>query len=511
MMKLVKIPIPTWPKLAWVAKMQVSNSRAEGDVHVLHGPLVETGKDWIVEAVWDEPFEAADIDRTDLIFGTGVRLRDGKVTFISSASGVDCLWRCETSDALFVSNSLPALLAVANLSLRDDYSNYTSDVMSVEHTGMLFDPPPILTTGSDILPVYYKNLIFTGSCLELIDKPDRAPHFPNYHAYREFLSKVSHDLKMNIDSTARKSSVGSLVGVSSGYDSPAAAVIAKDTGCTEAATIIRSNSIWRGSDSGAHIARALGMSCQEFRCGSRGFRRESTVWAMTGRAGGLNLTIFDYPQPLSVFFSGSYGDTVWDKNPMESDEPVGDLDSPLGEFRLWEGVFHCVIPWWGIRRAKEVSRIGGRDEMKPWRLGTNYDRPIARRLIEESGVRRGTFAVLKKNTSANMDFKWPRSPGARESMSTYLREHELVAPPSWFISMISRVVTLDALVHKNTIRKMRRPRGRRPWNCLEGTRRLFHWANWELKQKYLRSLKEAKSSMPDNANSRFIQQVLGGR
>ncbi len=47
-MKLIPKLIPDWPKLAWVALIV----KDLDEVHVLHGPMVETSDDWIVEAVW---------------------------------------------------------------------------------------------------------------------------------------------------------------------------------------------------------------------------------------------------------------------------------------------------------------------------------------------------------------------------------------------------------------------------------------------------------------------------
>ena len=74
--------------------------------------MVETGPNWCVEAVWAGPFEAADFDRTDLMFGTGIRARGDHLMFVNSGTAVDRL--ISTSLAFFTAVSL-AVMAVAGL------------------------------------------------------------------------------------------------------------------------------------------------------------------------------------------------------------------------------------------------------------------------------------------------------------------------------------------------------------------------------------------------------------
>ena len=46
---------------------------------------------WFCEAVWDGDYEAGDFDLTDLVFGSGGRLRDERAIFVSSGTTVDRL------------------------------------------------------------------------------------------------------------------------------------------------------------------------------------------------------------------------------------------------------------------------------------------------------------------------------------------------------------------------------------------------------------------------------------
>ncbi len=84
---------PDWPALAWIARCERSNPV----ITVRHGPQVETREDWLCEAVWDGEFEAGDFDRTDLVFGSGIRLRDEGIIFVRSP-GLPVLSPVEPAD-----------------------------------------------------------------------------------------------------------------------------------------------------------------------------------------------------------------------------------------------------------------------------------------------------------------------------------------------------------------------------------------------------------------------------
>ena len=67
------------------------------------GTRVEVSDDWFCEAVWDGPFPAGGFDETDIVCGSGVRIRGDRVVFVSSGASIDRLLSICTSDGLFVS------------------------------------------------------------------------------------------------------------------------------------------------------------------------------------------------------------------------------------------------------------------------------------------------------------------------------------------------------------------------------------------------------------------------
>ncbi len=71
-----------WPPLAWLARFSKGNETIE----VSHGARVECDPDWFCEAVWDGDYEKGDFDATDVVFGSGARIRGSQLTFVTSAA-----------------------------------------------------------------------------------------------------------------------------------------------------------------------------------------------------------------------------------------------------------------------------------------------------------------------------------------------------------------------------------------------------------------------------------------
>jgi hypothetical protein len=485
-MKLICTPVSTWPKLSWVARA----TPGDQTIHVYHGPMVETGDGWCVEAVWTGDFTRGRFDQTDIVLGSGVRCIGDKAVFVSPSTGVDRLWHCRHKGDLYVSNSMPGLLAATGLSLREDLSSdsYRADLHSVEDLGIARYKRALPTDGGDLNVLYFDNLEYDGASVAERAKPVTAPHFACCKGYLDYLVRTAREIGANLACPARRTRIVPLSGISSGYDSPAVSAIARYAGCTQTATIRNSASFWRGSDSGEAIAKQLGMECRGYDLDPRSYRDETAVWAAAGVAGGLNLTLFDYPQPLCLFFNGSYGDKVWDRRRHDLSEPVGDRDSFLCEFRLSQGVFHCVVPWWGIARAGEINALGAREEMAPWTLNTSYDRPVARRILEEAGVDRNAFGIRKKNASSNAAFLWPYSAQCQESFRRFLKDRGLSCPSRFSVRWIRRLAQAENLFYLNVLAALGIRKRLRPWRSIAGSRLLVHWAVDELKKTYRQAL-----------------------
>jgi len=470
----------SWPKLAWVCVVEQGSETAR----VFHGPMVETAEKWAVEGVWDGPFAAGEFDKTDLVFGSGVRLRPEGLYFISSATGMDRLWHAHVDNTYYISNTLPGLLKVADLSLLHDYPLYSEDIVSVQRKGLDSYVDSIPSDGANIHLIYYDNLLYTEKGLAKSKKPKKVPDFADYTAYKTYMEQAAIAIGGNAGANQRTFPIDMLVGLSTGYDSVATAVVAKFAGCRKAASIENASSFWRGSDSGEKIAAYLGLDCNLCRHDSKQYRHETAVWAGTGRPGGRNLTVLEFPKPLCLFFSGGYGDVVWDINVGAVHEIKGGANEMMGEFRLIEGVFNCVVPWWGIQNVNQIKAVGLLDEMKPWTLHNDYDRPVARRLIEEAGVPRGLFAQRKKDTSSNSPLWWPSTSSSRRSLNRYLESIQAPGASAGKVGIYSIASFILNLAYKNTVKRVGIRKWWRPWLTFPGRKNLFVWANHALKDDH---------------------------
>jgi len=484
--------IDGWPKLAWVAQIPAGSQT----VRVLHGPMVETMDDWCAEAVWAGNFAEGGFDRTDLVFGSGVRVRDGKVVFVSSGTVFDRLWHGLAGQYHYVSNSLPALLAAAGLSLLVDYADYSRDIRTISR-GLGNRAAAIPLSSGEAVSTYFNNLVYDGKTLHEQPKPDPAPEFRTYADYYQYLVRTAEALGANLSDPARRHGVVPLAGISSGYDSCATAVISRHAGCTRTVTIRDPASLWRGSDSGAPVARRLGMDCREYPRKARNYPLEPAIWAAGGRAGILSWALFDFPEPLCLFFTGWHGEKMWDHVSHDHPDPFvrrdpGSLD--FCEYRLIKGVFQCPVPFWAARHNHETRAVTLSQDMAPWCTNKDYDKPIARRIVEEAGVPGNLFGTLKKNTSHEEPFHWPYSPDARASFVDYLGELGIRAPSAITVRLLRTVNIADALIQRNVLSRLGLRRRSWPLRHTRANSFLFHWANAELKKRYEEGLRSCGQS-----------------
>jgi hypothetical protein len=188
---------------------------------------------------------------------------------------------------------------------------------------------------------------------------------------------------------------------SSGYDSSTVTVLAKEVGVSR---VLCFDQARRGlEDSGEPLARFLGLEPIVV---------TRTAWAdhqlpeppflsadchggdvfYKGAEGALRST---------VLLTGYHGDKLWgtDSHSLDSTIVRGDQSGlSLTEYRLSVGMLHCPVSFWGVRQIADIDRISKSDEMRPWSVPGNYNRPICRRIVESAGVPREMFGVEKKAT-----------------------------------------------------------------------------------------------------------------
>jgi len=382
-----------WPPLAWLATVRSGTPL----VHVRHGREVETRPEWFCEAVWAGDFSSGDFDATDIVFGSGARIRDGKLLFVSSGSTLDRLHWLRKGGQTFVSNSLPCLVAAAGAELDPAGARYLEFFLSViDGLGRYHDALP--TSAGELRLCYFHNLAWTGDDLVRVQKPCGERTFADFDALERFLHRSLAGIAANMAARARKRRYRFMGTLSEGYDSTAATALASRHGLAEAICFEQPGP---NREDGAGIARHLGVEplvfgLDEWRDLSHpevpfiagdGFGEEVHFAAAHDRLGGR------------VLVTGHYGDKIWGKhNPNPNPDIVrGDLAGlAQTEFRLHAGFIHLPAPFLGVRAAADIHRISNGAELAPWDVGGAYTRPLARRIVEAAGVPREAFGRKKR-------------------------------------------------------------------------------------------------------------------
>jgi hypothetical protein len=418
-----------WPKLSWVAKCE------RDEVNVFHGSGVEISNDWCFEGVWPGEFKEGDFDLTDVVYGTGVRLRSDCVTFVSPIHNLDRLYYVDTSPEIhFISNSLPGLLASSGLELSNsiDYANALTSFYYYYKSPLTNMPT---SKGNNINLLYYNNLQYDGKSLNEKEKINYTPHFSDYKGYYDFLSEVIHHIGDNAKSEFRKNRIEFITTLSQGYDSSAVSALAKKINCTEGISFIDGNTSFSTKcDSGKEVGNVLGIKVIELENKRQYYRDEELIWAANGLSGQLPLTVYDWPSDkITLLFTGQYGGIVWnsskhDPEHLHRGSPAG---SGIAEYRLHKGIIHCPFAFTGKIYAKEIENITFSEEMNPWKLKRkNYNRPIPRRILEEQGVERNSFGITKAIIGPWVVF-WPTDKDKKSDLKKYLKMNNYHIPLTW--------------------------------------------------------------------------------
>ena len=152
--------------------------------------------------------------------------------FVSSGTTLDRLHALDRSDRVHVSNSLPAVLSVANGSLDPRYTGYRKIGRSIMH-GLDRYEREVPTTVGTIRLTYFNNLGWDGRSLCERPKPEIRRALGSYLGYRSFIDEALRRIADNAAATERARPLQLISTISSGYDSPTVTVLARGVGCQE--------------------------------------------------------------------------------------------------------------------------------------------------------------------------------------------------------------------------------------------------------------------------------------
>ena len=391
-MGLTTVRVPEWPVLGWLAVCPSGSDEVTGYV----GDHVETSDEWFCEAVWDGSFVDGDFDETDIVFGSGVRVRDDRVVFVPSGGPIDRLQSIRTDDALVVSNSLACLLSFVGGSLDLAIPRYREMFDSLVE-GIGHYQRHIPTTAGSVRLTYFDNLVWDGAEVREDEKPFGARDIGTYAKYRAFLDESTLALTTNARAVERRHPFGLTSTLSSGYDSSAVTVLAHQAGCNEAIGFDLGKA--GADDSGARLAEALGLRFHSIDSSSAPKADVLFLAGGSGDGGDTFLKAAEEHMTGRVVFFGHWGDRIWglEDRPLHTAFLRRDTSgTDVGEYRLVAGFVQCPLPFIGGRQIGEILQISHVPELAPWDFGGTYSRPICRRIVEEAGVPRDAFGMHKR-------------------------------------------------------------------------------------------------------------------
>lgn len=387
---------PDWPPGAWLAVCRGSNH----ELVVEHGPSVVTGERWFGEIVWDGDYTVGRFDQTDVVYGSGGTKTDEGVCFAASATTTDRLVSLEQADKTLVSNSLVCLIAAADAQVDPLYPHYRRDLTSIIR-GLDRYQRTLPTSVGPVELTYYDHLLWDGTALRRRPKPAVARDLSTYEKYRDFLIGSLQALRDNMQSPDRPRPYDWLGTISTGFDSPTAAALAREAGLEEAITFADARG--GASDDGSQLAKALGVRCEA---------RPRNAWQTTplaetsfiasdGKGEDVYLAGFADRLPGRVLLTGFGASAAWSAS-AEVNPQLCRSDASghsLTEYRLWADFIHAPLPLLGLRSATPEDRRRLVEDLKAWRSGKSYDKPFCRRVLRERGVPDELYGQSKKAAS----------------------------------------------------------------------------------------------------------------
>jgi hypothetical protein len=394
-MKFEYHQIDTLPKLAWCAIMSAGGNIAT----VYHGPWVEVNERFFVEGAWDGKFNEGDLSRAFLA-GSGATITAEGILFCTPSHVLSRLYFGHFHDRLYISPSLSFVLTQSNNELDLNHISYHADILKMTQS-LTANVGSIPLRNGRLNVAHFRNLLVNGRLtVEPVRKPEPRD-FIDFVSYKQFLLDGLKRLAENFRCPSRRVSYEPIATLSTGYDSVACAALATEIGCVKAATFRRGTT--GTDDNGRRIAERLGMTAFEF-------DREA-ILTKAGLpeaefVGGANtgedcvMTAMEDVYQQRFVIMGVHGDNVWDRVSQRVRRDITrHTFFNIEDYRLRVGFSILPLPFMGCLSHPSIYRISNSSEMKPWALGTHYDRPIPRRIAEEKGVERHLFGQTKKATT----------------------------------------------------------------------------------------------------------------
>ncbi|MBN2182929.1 MAG: hypothetical protein JW715_13545 [Sedimentisphaerales bacterium] len=398
------------PKLSWGAVLEHGSEK----VNVYCGDWVETNATSFVEGAWNLPFSEHDFEKATVFMGSGGKIINNKVIFATPTHTLERIFGIRNNNLLYVSNSMSFALSMSNNEMDPSYIAYQADFDSIILGLDKYVKSSPLKSGVKIEYFCHCNIEIDKELGVRKLPKNTPPDFKDFHEYRNLLVSNIHDIADNAQSEHRARKYKLLATASTGYDSSCVAALAREVSCSDVYTFKNASPKYQlfgeysykgkqSDDSGEAIAKKLGYENIIIRDRWSYLDQKTDIYEAESCASG-NLyynpvIIYEDVIQQRVLLTGHHGGAAWILDPKKSNYELkggGLCGASMCESRLRIGFIHAPIPYIGGCWYSSINKISNSKEMSPWRLGTHYDRPIPRRILEEKGVPRNFFGQSKK-------------------------------------------------------------------------------------------------------------------
>lgn len=405
---------PSLPAMAWVARI------TPPDVALHFGSGVRPSDAGLFEGTWvGEPDDLAPL-RSTTPFGSGVLVDGQGLYLVPPGHMLEGIYWCRRGQQLVASNSLVGLLTAAGVELDPAVAYpglFNESVDGTMHTS-------IPTLGGPIETCFHDNMrLDLDGRLTAVPKPREDP----FHGFEDYRRRLAAALASAV--TNAPSHTDMTVTISSGYDGAAMAVLAGELGCRRAVTISEGKPVRESaslSDSGETVGRKLGMAVSSF--DRLAYQRRDDLpeadFLATGFSGEeVVFSAMAVELRGRMLVSAFVGDGMWwmHRPPRPNMWRSDQSGSSFGEWRLRVGFIHVPLPCFAAYHHWVTRTISHTAEMRPWVVGRRYDKPIARRILEEAGVPRDMFGVTKRAASSTIHADGPGAlaPASRAALEAF--------------------------------------------------------------------------------------------
>ncbi len=394
---------PSLPPLAWIARVR------HPVVEVHCGASVRRTESGCFEGTWVGGQALESVVESTTIFGTGIVANSDGLFVVPPGHTLEGTYSHRRGGELLVSNSLVGLLRAADLDLLRgvDYSSLFNRISD----GLDSPPIELPTSGGPVNLAFYENLhLGTDGSVTTVPKRREEP----FRSFEDYVGRLRKALE-----SALRNAVGyePVISLSAGYDSTSLAVLAAPLGCRRALTFPYARPVPHSpdtSDSGAPTARRLGMSVELF--DRLAYRQRDDLpeaeFLATGMSGeDVNMVAMEPALHRTVLINGMVANGLWRYGRIRrTDLWRTDLSGcSMTEFRLRVDLVFLPLPVFGMTQQPSLQQIAMSAEMRPWSVGGYYDQPIPRRIIEQGGIPRGTFASAKRGATALLHMEGARA------------------------------------------------------------------------------------------------------